>query len=199
MKVHYATQNKAKVSSLQRVLSKYGIEVVHSDIDLSLAEPRIDDLQVIAGEKAVTAFQRVDQPVVVLDSGCYISSLNGFPGVFVNHALKTIGLEGILRLLKGKSRECEFRDCLAYLDKKLEQPLFFESSVGGVLSESPRGEVNQYSWSVLARVFVPAGEQKSLAEMTQDKYLAWSRKHHHNSYASKFAEWFLEQEQAGRE
>jgi XTP/dITP diphosphohydrolase len=191
--IHYATQNKGKVQSFRRVLTQYGIKVIHFDIDLSLSEPRIDDLQVITREKVLTAFQRIKQPVVALDSGCYIPALNGFPGVFVNFVLETIKLEGILKLLEGKPRKCEFRDCLAYFDGRIAQPLFFESSVIGVLSETQRGETNEYSWSVLSTLFVPEGEHKTLTEMSPEEYLEWSKKHHQNSYASKFVKWFLNQ------
>lgn len=197
--IHYATQNKAKVGSLERALKKYGIEVIHFEVDLSLSEPRINDLNVIAREKVITAFQKIQQPVVALDAGFFIHSLKGFPGVFVNYALETIGLEGILKLLEGKSRMCEFRECLAFWDGKSEQPLLFESNVAGILSKKPRGGTNRYSWSILATVFIPTGERKTLAEMKEYEYLDWSEKRHQErgSYATKFAEWFLAQKEAG--
>jgi XTP/dITP diphosphohydrolase len=190
--IRYATQNSAKVKSLIRNLSMYDIKVIHAVIDLTLSEPRINNVRVIAREKAKVAFETVREPLVALDAGCFIHSLNGFPGAFVNHTLKTIGLEGILKLLEGKTRQCEFRECLAFYDGK--QSVLFESSVFGTISEEPKGKVNQYSWSILSRVFSPLGEQKTLAEMTESEYLTWSSGRHQNSYATKFAEWFVSQE-----
>lgn len=47
----------------------------------------------------------------------FIHELNGFPRAYVNHALDTIGIEGILKLMKGvANRYCEFRSCLAFYD-----------------------------------------------------------------------------------
>jgi len=43
----------------------------------------------------------VGKPLIVQDSSFHIRSLNGFPGAYIKYALKTIGLEGILKLLEG--------------------------------------------------------------------------------------------------
>jgi XTP/dITP diphosphohydrolase len=123
MKIYYATKNSAKVESAKKVLSEYGIEVVHACMDLP--EPRSDDLREIAKNKAVFAYSNLQKPCMALDAGFYINSLNGFPKAFVNFALETIKIEGILRLTDGLERECEFRDCLAYVDKYVGEPEFF--------------------------------------------------------------------------
>src|SRR3989338_10669833 len=107
MRINYVTTNVGKVRSLERHLNPYGIEVVHKPIDLP--EPRADDVQVIAEHKARFAYEIVKEPLVVLDAGFYIDSLNGFPRAYVNSALDTIGIEGILKLVERKKRDCEFR------------------------------------------------------------------------------------------
>lgn len=189
--IYFATKNKGKVSSLKRVLSQYGIKVIHSPMDLP--EPRTDDLREIAKEKVLAAYQEVKKSVIALDAGFYIPSLNGFPGAFVNLVLKTIGIEGILKLIETKSGDCEFRDCLAYFDSKLKEPLIFEPNVVGALSAEPRGKIKDYAWSELFLIFIPDGEQKTLAEMTEEEYRVWHKKYHQKSYATEFANWFLEQ------
>jgi len=93
-------------------------------------------------------------------------------------------------LVEGKPRECAFRNCLAYLDGELSEPLYFESDVEGVLSEAPRGELKDYHWSDLVRVFIPSGEDKILAEMAFEKYQKWRERRYVDSFATKFAEWF---------
>ena len=194
LKVCYATRNYGKFISLQKELSKYKIEV--EQVPLSLSEPRSDDIREIAKAKVMYAYDKVQQPCVILDAGFFIPSLNGFPGTYVNHALETIGVEGILTLVEGDNRECEFRQCLAYIDLSLmnearPEPRYFESAVRGRLSEKPRGEMQEHFWSELAKVFVPEGKEKTLAEMTEDEYKEWRNERQKESYITKFAKWFI--------
>ncbi len=187
--IYFATQNKGKVNSLKRSLSRYGINVIHACLDLP--EPRTDDLHEIAKQKVLTAYEKVKKPVLALDAGFYVFSLKGFPGAFVNHALKTIGIGGVLKLIEDKPKECEFKECLSYYDGKLEQPLIFESRIKGILATKPRGKMGDYAWSKLSLVFVPEGLNKTLAEMGSEEYLRWSRQRHNTSYVTEFAKWFL--------
>lgn len=185
--IYFATKNKGKVNYVSNALSKYGIEVVH--YSLELPEPRSDNLREIAKEKVSFAYERIGNPCVALDSGFYIHSLNGFPKTFVNFALDTIGIDGILRLVYGKSQDCEFRNCLAYLDETLTEPIYFESNVDGSLSDFPRGEMRDYYWSKLFLIFVPKNANKTLAEMTYEEYQEWGTQRYKDSFATKFAEW----------
>lgn len=190
--IYFATTNKGKVSSLKRNLSCYKINVIHFPVDLP--EPRTDDLGKIAKQKVLAAFKKIKKPVVALDAGFYIYSLKGFPKAFVNPILETIGIEGLLKLTEDKPRECEFRECLAYYDKNLPEPLVFESSVRGKLSAQPKERMKDYAWSKLFLIFIPEGKQKTLSQMTFEEYQRWSRQHHQSSssYAVQFAKWFLE-------
>ena len=185
--IYFATTNKGKVNSVSNALSQYGIEVVH--YPLELPEPRSDDLREIAKEKVLFAYEKIGKPCIALDSGFYVHSLNGFPKAFVNFVLETIGINGILQLVDGKPRDCEFRNCLAYLDDALSEPVYFESNVEGLLSDSSRGEMRDYYWSKLFLVFIPKDANKTLAEMTFDEYQDWRTQRYKDSFATKFAEW----------
>jgi len=186
--IYFATRNKGKVNSVGNALAKYGIKVIH--FPLNLPEPRSDDLKEIAREKVLFAYEQIKKPCIALDSGFYIHSLNGFPKAFVNFALETIGIEGILRLIEGKPRGCEFRNCLAYFDNTLKEPVYFESKVEGKLSKFPRGKMREYYWSELFLIFIPKGESKTLAEMSFDEYQKWSARRYRDSFATRFGEWF---------
>jgi XTP/dITP diphosphohydrolase len=185
--IYFATKNKGKVDSISNTLSKFGIKVIQ--VSLELPEPRTDDLRKIAKEKVLFAHEQIKKPCIALDAGFYVHSLNGFPKTFVNLVLETIGIKGILKLIEGKPRECEFKNCLVYFDSNLSEPMFFESSVKGILSEVPRGEMGDYHWSELFLVFIPQGENKTLAEMGFDEYHEWRNIRYKDSSAAKFAEW----------
>ncbi len=185
--IYFATTNRGKVNSVSNALTKYGVEVVHCPLELP--EPRSDDLKKIAKEKVLFAYEKIGKPCIALDSGFYVHSLNGFPKAFVNFALETIGIDGILRLVDGKPRNCEFRNCLAYLDETLSEPAYFESNVEGLLSDFPRGEMRDYYWGKLFLVFIPKDANKTFAEMTFEEYQEWRNQRYKDSFATNFAEW----------
>ena len=190
MKIYFATSNKGKVGSISQALSQYKIKVIH--VSLDLPEPRSDDLREIAEAKVLYAYRKIKKPCLVLDSGFYIKSLNGFPRTFVNFALETIGIEGILKLAEGQNRECEFRNCLAYLDKKLKEPVFFEFKVRGRLALSRQGKSGKHHWSELFFIFIPNGQNKTLAEMPFAEYQKWRVQLFKKLFATNFAKWFFE-------
>lgn len=185
--IYFATRNSGKVNSMNNILSKYEIEVVQMPIKFS--EPKTDDIQEIARQKVLAAYGRVKRPVIALDSGFYIYSLNGFPKADINPALEKDGIEGILRLVKGKPRECEFRLSLAYYDGELSEPKLFETNAKGSLSTEPRGEMKEkYHWSELSLVFIPNRKIKTIAEMSIEEYLEWETQRYGDCF-TEFARW----------
>lgn len=187
--IYFATTNKGKLNSVRGSFKDLGLEVIH--YELEMPEPRSDDLQEIAREKVLYAYSHIKKPCIAVDSGFFIPSLNGFPKAFVNFALDTIGAEGILKLVEDKPRDCEFKNCLAYIDDTLKEPLYFESVVPGKIVDRPIGEKKDYFWSKLFYIFMPEGYSKTLAEMSYPEYLGWRKVRHQISFSTKFADYYL--------
>jgi len=186
--IFFATTNKGKVEDFNAILQKYEIEAVQSAIDLP--EPRSDDVELIAIAKVLFAYEKLLKPCIALDGGFYVYSLKGFPKAFVNFALDTIDIEGILKLTENKDRSCEFRNCLAYLDQASSPPHLFSNTVKGTLALTPRGENREYGWGKLWFIFIPENETKTLAEMTPKEFSAWKEKRKEDSIAERFGKWF---------
>ncbi|MFQ3317131.1 MAG: XTP/dITP diphosphohydrolase [Candidatus Poseidoniaceae archaeon] len=72
----------------------------------ALIEPQADTLEEVAQSKIAQALSHLpggeqsEDMILVEDAGLFIEALNGFPGVYSAYALKTIGNNGILRLLQ---------------------------------------------------------------------------------------------------
>lgn len=198
MKLYYATTRKAKVISLQDTLKDCNVTIVQ--VPLEMPEPRSSDVEEIARQKVRFAYDHIKKPTVALDAGFYIPAWNGFPRAFVNFSLETLGLRGILKLMEGEDRSCEFRHSLGYLDSTLQQPVCFTDRVDGVMAYAPQGSMENpdgtkkdYLWSVLSMLFIPQGETQTLAEMERDYYMQW-KSHRKNAAAKQFAGWLKDQE-----
>lgn len=180
----FVTTNKGKIASAQRDL--VNIKVLPYNADL--IEPRSEDIREIAKQKVLQAYKIVNKPCVSLDAGFFIDELKGFPKAYVNHALDTIGIEGILKLMENvPDRYCEFRSCLAYYDGETME--FFESKAPGKLAEAIRGEDNEHKWSDLWYIFIPNNFDKTLAEFNEEDFERYN-KTKEDSCMKKFGVWY---------
>lgn len=189
LEVLFATRNAGKVSMLQDELGTYG-NITIKQLPMEFDEPRSEDSRKIALEKVALAHSMHPKArMIAEDSGFYIPSLNGFPKTFVHFTLGTIGVEGILKLLAGKPRACEFRDALAYMDSETEKPVLFEGVVKGTVAAEARGEMQPWIWSKISMLFIPEGYDKTLAEMSKEEYIAWTKSASKVLFTAKFAQW----------
>jgi XTP/dITP diphosphohydrolase len=187
--ISFATTNSGKFRSMYEQLHHYKINVIRQNIELP--ESRTYDITKIATEKILFAYDHLKAPCIVVDSGFYIESLNGFPRTFVKFALETIGIHGILKLTENETRKCEFKNCLAYMDDHLTTPIIFDSIVSGLLSKEPTGNLQNHCQSDLYLIFIPENETKTWAEMDTRYYDRW-KKTIRDSYKVKFSKWFIE-------
>lgn len=166
----FVTSNKGKIVTAQNDLKNVKVLPYNAD----LIEPRSDDIKEIAKQKVYQAFEIVKKPCISLDSGFFIEELNGFPKAYVNHALDTIGIEGILKLMEDvPNRYCEFRSCTAYYDG--DKIKFFESKSPGKIAENIRGRDNQNKWSDLWYIFIPDKFEKTLAEFNEHDFEQYNK------------------------
>ncbi len=164
--ITFVTSNKGKVASCQKYFNDSDIKLEIYNYDL--IEPRTDNVKEIATSKVLQANELVKRPCIALDVGFFIEELNGFPRAFVNFALDSIGINGILKLMEGKSnRKCYFEEYLAYFDgNKIE---YFTCKIPGTLSYEVLGNDTNKKWSNLWYIFIPEGYTKTLAQMTDEE------------------------------
>ena len=171
MALYFVTGNPGKLLEAQRALGRFGVEVRGAKADFD--EPRSDDLAQIARAKVrQAAAQKVPAPFFVQDAGFFIDALRGFPGTNVNFVLRTIGVEGIAKLMAGEQdRRCRFRQCVAYWDG--EEIRLFSSETAGSVAQALRGGDRPEQTSPLGRLFIPDGADKTTAEFTQEELNAF--------------------------
>jgi XTP/dITP diphosphohydrolase len=180
--VLFATSNKGKVIEAQLVVEPFGITL--KPIDLSKREIQSDDLREIAEEAAFSIAREKLVSVLVEDSGLFINALNGFPGPYSAYVYRTVGIQGILDLLKHSTqREAQFRAAAAYC-RPNERPHGFAGFVNGIITEGPRGS-GGFGFDP---IFAPnENRSETFAEMTAEEKNRFS----HRSHAFReFAEWF---------
>lgn len=167
-KICFVTGNSTKVLHAQVALEEFGIKVISQKVDL--IEPRAENPEEVAREKAIQAFSKLNQPLMVEDSGIFISALNGFPKTFVHLVMDTIGVNGIVKLMEGvMSRSVEFRQSLAYIEPGMDQTQIFSYVDGGyTIADEVWKSTEANGYAGFDQILIPPGENKPLCTFSSD-------------------------------
>jgi XTP/dITP diphosphohydrolase len=191
-----ATSNLGKLKEARTILAPFGLSV--EQYDGKGIEIQADTNSEVAAFASRGAAKAAGRPVLVEDAGLYVDSLKGFPGPYSAYAFRTIGVAGIIALLrssppsKSKDRAANFVSSLAYCEPQGE-PSPFEGSVAGTISEEPRG-TRGFGFDP---IFIPARGAKTFGELTLEEKCAVS---HRAVAMRKFAKWYLSRDgRSGRE
>lgn len=132
----FATGNPHKVSEANLILRDFGISLKAAPS--TKIEIQSDSLEEIARHAAVEAAKSLKSPVLVEDSGLFIDPLKGFPGPYSSYVYRTIGCEGILRLLAGHAdRSARFECIVAYAEPEAVRT--FRGIACGSIAPEPKG------------------------------------------------------------
>lgn len=173
------TQNKHKLAELTPLFAKY--EMPFETTSLEKFEIQSSDVEEIAGAAARHAFMTLGRPVVLDDTGFFVSALKDFPGAYAAFALKSIGYEGILKLLEGaEDRSARFVTAVGFCDGPNLKT--FVGEMHGTISEQPSGSEG-FGYDP---IFIPEGFSKTYAELTFAEKISIS---HRSRAFRKFLEW----------
>lgn len=121
--------------------------------------------------KARAFFERTNLPSFADDTGLEIDYLKGAPGVYSarfsgdygNDAANRAKVLSLMSTAQLEQRTARFRTVISFFDGKQAQ--FVTGSIEGLISFNERGSAG-FGYDP---IFVPAGSQKTFAEMTPDE------------------------------
>ncbi|GAH15603.1 unnamed protein product, partial [marine sediment metagenome] len=99
-KIYFVTKNSHKFSEVSFMFQNENVEfdLLHSDLDTIEIQATL--CRDVALYKLKSIREKLDYSFFIEDSGFYVDNpLNGFPGVYSSYVYKTIGNEGILKLI----------------------------------------------------------------------------------------------------
>jgi XTP/dITP diphosphohydrolase len=174
-----------KFNEARRVLAEY--EVAVGMLRVKSLEIQCDNLQEIAKSSVVDAFETSHLPIIVEDAGLFVDALNGFPGPYAAYAYKTLGNEGLLKLMEHiRRREAHFESVVAYMSRDLKCPRCFSGRVDGNIAHEERRATKNTGFG-FDPIFKPAKCRRTFAEMSVTE----KNKLSHRARAfRKFAEYY---------
>lgn len=154
--LYFVTSREKKFIEAKKIL-----DIPLKRIDLDLPEVQAVEVGDVVRAKARAAWQKIQKPCLVEDTGLYLEALNGFPGALGKWVEKTMGWAGFLNLLAGVRNRRAYAQCtICLFDGKKDR--LFSGRVWGKISQQLQGDAG-IGWDV---IFIPQGFRKTFAEMT---------------------------------
>ena len=159
--MRFVTSNRHKFAEVSETMKQYSIEV--SWEELTYEESQADTTEEISLDSCRKLQKNILGDFFIEDTGLYVDSLNGFPGPYSSYVQKTIGNEGLLKLLAGKNRNAKFVTVITLsFSGKIKQ---FKGVLEGIIALSITGDKG-FGYDP---VFIPSGQGKTLAQMETDE------------------------------
>ena len=183
--VFFATSNVNKFNEAREVLAQSGISV--GMIRIKSLEIQSESLTEIAKASVMDSYKRYKLPIVVEDAGLFVDSLNGFPGPYAAYAFRTIGNQGLLRLMReAVDRKAYFKSVVSYQSSGLRVPICFEGMSTGEILFEERKPLDRIVFG-FDPIFRPDAGKKAFAQMSVSEKCKFS---HRADAFRKFAEWY---------
>ena len=179
---YFVTSNIHKFQEARYILSEY--KLATAKLSIEAVEIQDDSLENIAKFSARDAIKNCGLPVFVEDAGLFVKALGDFPGPYSKYVYNTIGLKGVLKLMKNiDNRNAHFMSVVAFGSPD-EQTTCFIGKVKGKLSLEERG-ISSFGYDP---IFIPSDcDDRTFAEM---KLTEKNRLSHRGKALRKFALWY---------
>ncbi len=191
-KINFITSNKGKIKSLENSLKVNNLDVQICAQNLDIMEPQFDTVQEVSKYKALKAFEILKEPVLVEDGGFSVFGLKGFPGVYTKYVLKTLGADGILKLMHGiENRSAKFISVATFINK--DGDIFQFEREGGEfeISKEQVDIQSPFAWSELWKIIYLKEYNKNLCELSEQEVSEYYGKAGANGSIQKFVNWYI--------
>ncbi len=140
--IFFVTGNTHKFNEGLEIFSKERLRYNLKQKDIKTIEIQARSLGDIALFKLNSVKHKINTSFFIEDAGFFVDiPLGGFPGVYSSYVLKTIGNEGILKLVDGfNESKAHFSAIISLYFKPLDKVLFFDGNITGRISKTIRGE-----------------------------------------------------------
>jgi len=158
--VTFVSTNPGKFREVRDLLAPFGVRTRWKR--RTLPEPQAETLEEVVRAK-LDAVKDLRGYVLVEDSGLFIPSLGGFPGVYSAHFLKLWRFDPIFELLRRRDRRAFFRTVAGV--RQGNRRWSFVGEVPGRIAPRARG-THGFGYDP---IFVAEGENRTFAEIPVER------------------------------
>ena len=149
------THNQNKYKEMKKIIGNL------EWVNIEYPEIQADTLEDVIEFALSYLSNKIDGNFIIDDSGLFIESLNDFPGVYSSYVYRTIGNEGILKLMEGiENRRAYFKTVIGLRYQGMNYKLV--GICHGYIANEERGK-NGFGYDP---IFIPENHRKTFSEMT---------------------------------
>lgn len=139
--LYFVTSNTHKFNEINILFQKEALKYELEQLSLPTIEIQASSVKEVALFKLKSIHEKIHNSYFIEDAGFFVDHpLNGFPGVYSSYVMKTIGNEGLLKLIHNfDETEAHFISVIALYFKPLDEILCFEGMVKGKVAKVMRG------------------------------------------------------------
>jgi len=161
--VWFATGNAGKLKEVQDIFSDIGLEV--EQLIAPYPELQVDTLREVVEHGLNYLWKEHQKPLMIDDSGIFIDGVQGFPGVYSAYVLKTLGCDGIIRLMEAvDDPSAHFECCAGHIDEHGNITIA-EGRVDGRIILEKKGD-GGFGFDP---IFVPDDHDRTFAQMSLEE------------------------------
>ncbi|MFX1323976.1 MAG: RdgB/HAM1 family non-canonical purine NTP pyrophosphatase [Promethearchaeota archaeon] len=140
--IYFVTGNSHKFREVLDLFNDENCLYLVKQKDLNPIEIQAETLKEVAQFKLQSIKHKIDGSFFIEDAGFFVDiPLGGFPGIYSSYVLKSIGNEGILKLIRDFDlTKAHFSAIIALYFKPLDKVLYFEGEIKGKVSNTVRGK-----------------------------------------------------------
>ena len=164
--LYFITSNNHKFKEISRLFEEEHLSYHLKQYDIETLEIQSESIQEVAIAKLNSVRDKLESSYFVEDAGFFVDNpLHGFPGVYSSYVMKTIGNEGILRLIADfNESKAHFKTVIALYFKPNDKIYIFEGEIYGKVSKNIRGK-GGFGFDP---IFIPNEfPEKTFGELTQ--------------------------------
>ncbi|UCG89787.1 MAG: RdgB/HAM1 family non-canonical purine NTP pyrophosphatase [Candidatus Heimdallarchaeota archaeon] len=152
LKIFFATNNIHKYNEVNAIFKQhtfFQLKFLKTPL-VEIQSSNLEEIAIFSLKKCSRIIKNT--PIFVEDSGLFIKHLNGFPGPYSAYIFKTIGLKGIIALMKEiEDREAYFQSSIAL---KIENKInIFTGQVRGQIAQ----DISDTGWGY-DPIFIPESD-----------------------------------------
>jgi len=163
MELYFITHNESKFLEAEEIGKEYSVSI--NWVNQEYEEIQNNKLETIALKSCKRILQKEpslnNKNFFLEDAGLFIEALDGFPGPYSSYVFKTIGNEGILKLMEEeKNRRAFFKSVIAYYSNN--ETKIHTGKTEGEIIHNMRGEKG-FGFDP---IFQPTNSNATFAEMS---------------------------------
>lgn len=163
--IDFCTGNKSKLKEANEYINSKVKDVFLYSNKIDFTEIQSISQQEILLDKMKQAISKTNRPFIIDETGIYFNKYNNYPGTLTKYVIKSLGIEGIKRLLSDTDNTAYFKTTILYSENKQKYKFFEGVLQGRIVIDENKIDNNDFPFS---SIFIPDGCKDYLININKD-------------------------------